>query len=318
MGLRDFSDDPVVVDQALRLSRACLRDQVRRNRDALDRYDARLADADVEAMSEVELDDPRGPLLLGVGVLADARHDRPLVVVQRDRVEQELPEGEPIPVSEVSEVGSFLAEVTAGGPQRFAEVVVIAVSEPRGHFAAGGGVSCLGRRGTLGALVTSHRGRDAILTAGHVAAQGATARDEQGHSGQVVFSADPSTSPGRTVSADVAVVEARDWEPATVRIGGTARAKGRDELAVHGRVSGPARADVAAFCTYFNWPGVAGAWADVYLTDAGISQPGDSGAAACLAGTDLLVGHVVGGSGSVMSYVQDVETQLRAAHATLR
>jgi hypothetical protein len=65
-------------------------------------------------------------------------------------------------------------------------------------------------------------------------------------------------------------------------------------------------------------PETPGLWGDSFETFGTISAEGDSGAPVTLAGTDSLVGHLVGASGTFCSYIQDIDYQLMATGATLR
>ena len=318
MGLRDFAQSSAVAEQSASLASAYLRAQVERVRPQAEAYYDAILTADADEIGSAATGDQFfRPIVLGIGVTAAAGEERPLVVVDLYRLDTKLPEAEPVPIEQVEEIETGLADLLDGRDQ-LAGAVVIGVPEPEPHFRNGGGVKCLGRNGTLGALVTSRDGRDGILTAGHVAQQSAIAHDDSGNTGHVAFSINPASIAAAAVTADVAVIEPVRWDPPALTVGGTYKAVSRDQVTMVGNTTGAANADVHGYCTFFNWPGAAGAWADVYLTGAGISNPGDSGAPVFKDGTDLIVGHLVGGSGKVMSYVQDIDTQLAAAGATLR
>jgi len=63
----------------------------------------------------------------------------------------------------------------------------------------------------------------------------------------------------------------------------------------------------------------AGLWADVYMTEAAFSTGGDSGGPVTLEShPDLVVGHLVGASGSFTSLIQDIDIQLKVTATTLR
>ncbi len=317
MRFAQFTADEGVAQQAAWLSTRCLRAETQRTRSSFERYLQRLDRVSADEASELPLDELRPrPALLGVGVAATDAGDRPLVVADAARLEEQLPLGETVPLADAAEVRHLVLELTGGA--RLGGTVVLAVEEPQPHFGCGGEVRSGARRGTLGALVRSAGGRDAILTAGHVAARGAPVRDASGNSGATTFSCDPSSLIGTAPAADVAVIETRSWDPPRLAVSGPAIAQGRQRIELHDRQGTVVAAGVQAFCTYFNWPGGAGAWADLYLTDLGVTSPGDSGGPAFLAGSDRIVGHIVGASGSTTSYVQAIDTQLRAAGATLR
>lgn len=227
-------------------------------------------------------------------------------------LETRFPVGEVLPLEELPEVAGRVADVGGAEP----DTRVLVVPTPELHFEPAGEVRCSGLTGTLGALVTSAGGSDAILTAGH-AAPGGVARDPAGNSGFVTFSSDPARIPASAVTVDVAVIETT-YAGGGPPIAGQATAAGRELVTLHGNQSGQKSAGIFAYCQFLNTPTAGGQWADVYLTDVGISQKGDSGAPVLKDGTDELIGHLVGGSGNTTSYIQDIGMQLRACGAVLR
>jgi hypothetical protein len=102
----------------------------------------------------------------------------------------------------------------------------------------------------------------------------------------------------------------------TISAAGTAGAG--DNLRIHGATTGQTATQVMGFTPFLYVPSMAGMWGQLYFTTAGVTQGGDSGGPVLLDGTDQLVGHLVGASGVITSYIQAIDIQLKAVGATLR
>jgi hypothetical protein len=76
--------------------------------------------------------------------------------------------------------------------------------------------------------------------------------------------------------------------------------------------AGPATAAVKGMFAWLSFPGTNLVFANTYMTDAAITQQGDSGALTVDDATGDIVGHVVGATTSVASYIQEIDYQLRA------
>jgi hypothetical protein len=198
--------------------------------------------------------------------------------------------------------------------------VVVGLPAPRPQYGPGRRVDAFGAHGTLGALARTAGGDDAILTAGHLALAGTVVTNTGGDPADVVFSIDPAQVPAGVLCADVAVVVPRSpsaWTPG-VATTAPAQARAGDSLTMTGGVSGTQTATIVGAAREFLVPGSSGLWADVFMTDHGISAGGDSGAPATLDGETGLLGHLVGASGQITSFVQEIDVQLAAAGVGLR
>lgn len=169
--------------------------------------------------------------------------------------------------------------------------------------------------GTLGAEVTwgSSYG---LLTAGHVGgapgtpACAATPGGGAQQIGTVVFS-QTAAGAGAQGAADVAVIELSGRMPG--RWGGRksrgVQPLGQIEVIVN---AGPVPAIVKGMFAWLSFPGTNLVFANTYMTDTAVTKQGDSGAPAIEAKTGDVVGHVVGGTTGVASYIQEIDYQLRA------
>jgi len=318
MGIYEFAESEGVAAEAESLAQGLLAARFRRRNEVSEAYyDMTLArDVSVDDVSKCSLDFIPRPTIVGAGITALPDGDRPLVVINADMLEMKIPLGEPIPLREL---GPVLHEVTGWlGEEAPKGTVVIAAPTPQAHFHPSELAKSLASRCTLGALVETSDGDEAILTAGHAASEGARVRDSSDQSGKVVFSVDPARLPISAVSADVAVIQADSYESQGPAVRGASKIQRLDEVTMYGARSGEKSAGIQSYCSYYEHPAGGGAWGAINLTNEGISEPGDSGAPVFRAGTDELVGHVVGGADVVMSYVQDLETQLQACGASIR
>jgi len=158
-----------------------------------------------------------------------------------------------------------------------------------------------------------------IVTAGHVAgpigsiAYTAAPGGKLQQIGSVVFSR-TAAGAGPRGGADVGLIELAGTMPK-----GWAQSKGitaqaLDKVDVQ-RNSGPAQAELKGMYAWLAYPNTNIVFADIYQTDTAITQQGDSGAVAHHKGTGDIVGHVVGGTGTVASYIQEIDYQLRVIAA---
>jgi len=153
-----------------------------------------------------------------------------------------------------------------------------------------------------------------VLTAGHVGSALAAAAYSKGvHVGGVVFSCNPANA-GAQVGADVALIELNPGVPLVTTITGTTQVQPLGSLFVlkRGQQSPVA---VLGKLEWLTLPSANGTYGDVYLTANSVTQAGDSGAAVLLQGTTQVVGHVIGGTPGMSSFIQDITYQLRAIHA---
>jgi hypothetical protein len=200
--------------------------------------------------------------------------------------------------------------------------VAFGLRSPIPHFGPSSAVKCSGKQGTLGAVVTTDTGAVGILTAGHVGAPlSADAISNSSTIGTVTYTTDPAYKPSATLSADVAVItinqsSIRFLSP-SIKIRGVAKAGSTDRIESH-CVNGRHAEGIFAKAPWIFVPQMAGLWGEVYMTQAPISVAGDSGAPVFLQGTEMIVGHVVGGSPGMTTYVQDIDYQLADCGCVLR
>jgi hypothetical protein len=74
-------------------------------------------------------------------------------------------------------------------------------------------------------------------------------------------------------------------------------------------------AQIQGYAICFNSPKSNATYGELYLTYGQVAQPGDSGAAV-EDSRGALVGHVIGGSPGVFSFIQDIYYQMRAVGAS--
>lgn len=320
MDLQTFASDPTSAALADRAARALLATRSLDHARAATTVSIMAAEAALDAPMEPAVVPRAGRLILGVGLAYDLDGDgkeHPTLLVDRSLLDDEdVSEGNFIPVREHSVVQEALARLGVPG----ASYRYLLVDPPLPHFHPSQTCTCLGLTGTLGACATAASGQPAILTAGHAVALNAIAHDAAASPGWVSFASDPASTPGVTPAADVAVVEPQS---AALGSGGPpisrAAAGGpADVIDFYGQTSGQVSSQIMGFSPFLYTPKMAGMWGQVYFTTAGVTQAGDSGAPVLRNGTDELIGHLVGASGTAMSYVQAVEFQLQASGATLR
>lgn len=250
----------------------------------------------------------------GVGLTFDAGFERPLVLCN-----QKLASTAPQDLRNLPDLRQLIEELS-GTPAPL-DTVAVGITPPTPQFGPGDEISCHIKQGTLGALVSSGDSSDAILTAGHVCTSGLRARHNGVEFGSITFVADPALAPPDTASADVAVVaidrSSLGAVGPTCPIGGTGTARGGSDIVCYG-IRGPLAGQIHALAKWVFSPSMAGMWADVYLTTNQMSAPGDSGAPVLLSATDKIIGHVVGASVGVTTYIQAIDIQLSVSGCKLR
>jgi hypothetical protein len=172
---------------------------------------------------------------------------------------------------------------------------------------APGDVISASKRGTVGCGV-QWSNNYGFLTAGHVAAIGSTVLFGGKQIGSAVYSNDPAGH-GLRIEDDAAVVELRSPGAFHRQISGMGVAGVGDSVSVQSpQVIG--NAQIQGYATFFNSPKTNATYGELYLTYGQVTQPGDSGAAVLDRQGDI-IGHVIGGSPGVFSYIQDIHYQMR-------
>jgi hypothetical protein len=186
------------------------------------------------------------------------------------------------------------------------------------HASAGDVVIAGGSIGTLGAEVSWGSGYG-ILTAGHVAgsvgsiAYTASPGGQAQQIGSVVFSR-TAAGAGPRGGADVGLIELAGTMPTGWAQKKATTAQPLDKIKVQ-RNSGPVPGELKGMWAWLAYPNTNIVFANTYQTVTAITQQGDSGAVAIHATTGEIVGHVVGGTGQVASYIQEIDYQLCAIAA---
>lgn len=263
----------------------------------------------------------RRPAIAGVGVTVPARHGgphRPTVFVVD--VASHLPDWEMEPKI-AGPIYSYLREI-ADVDHEDLDIVSLPRSVPL--CGPGGKVRAGAGPGTLGARVIDSGGHNAILTAGHVAPTlDVGAFDERlKRIGTVGYSILPQAGDPNVAYPDVAVIRK---QPEYRDIGGRPHhrtpgmAKTRSDVVAFGAITRDKVSWVKGVCeSYVGENEAQGDWANVLLTVSAISSFGDSGAPVFLAGTNTIVGHVVGGYPGSHTLVQQIDYQLTSCGAALR
>jgi hypothetical protein len=253
---------------------------------------------------------------VGVG-LNPAHPDRlvPLILVDESY-------GMPIPKEfaravDVPALLDILLRLIPADHARWESTLVSRIPAPTTNASTGDPVSSA-KRGTAGTKVRwgqSAGGSEGLLTAGHVV--GNSNQAQVGNTpGNVVFARDFVGS-GTRQEADIAVIDFQGMcQPASgITQSGTPSAASWIDILT---VSGTKRTQVIGKLSWLYFPGDRGTAGEVYFAYPGVTTGGDSGSAAVSATNPAeVIGHVIGGSGSSGSYVQDFQYQLNVAGGVL-
>lgn len=327
--LAKFSGDPGLADRASRLSHALSQQEARERRGARRRLRLGRRTVNLERLSgplpserlpseirvpvpEMRYTEPIG--IYGAGIAMLEEGPRP-VILANERVTESSGE-HAVPLREEPQISRRATAALGDHPPE--ETVVLAIPSPVPQFASGALAQGPGTRGTFGARVTVN-GREAILTAGHVADKGQVVRDAEDRKGTVSYSISPTRTATGEVVADVAVVVPHldgAWEQA-LDYADLGDVTGGSSVTMFGAESGKCT-DRIWIVGWFVWGDNApGQWKDVAVTTQVISEQGDSGAPVVLEDSDDLVGHLVGAVPGKGSLVQDIDCWLEATGATL-
>lgn len=317
MDLLEFSRGDDAALAGAQLSRTIATTHVREMRR---RSAAVLRTADVDLLNVERGTVPPDPIrdIFGAGVIEQPDGLRPVVVVHERLAQTPAPRERLPALSDLPEVVERLSAVGADIPR--SDTVVLALPPTRPQYGPGRHVRASGANGTLGARVVTADGREAILTAGHVVTAGDVARNAADQLADCIFSIDPAQVPAAQVAADVAVLVPHlptAWSPG-VPISGACTARAGDRVDLSGSVSGQQTSRVVGAMPEYWLSATSGLWASVLITAEGFSTEGDSGGPVTAQGTTELVGHLVGGSGAVTSFVQTLDVQLSVSGVALQ
>jgi hypothetical protein len=183
------------------------------------------------------------------------------------------------------------------------EVRLMGVPPLEPHLSPGDTISAA-LRGTAGCGVRWSN-NFGFLTAGHVAPVNAQVFHGKNAVGTTLYSNDPAGQ-GLKVADDVAVVQLTS--SFYQGIPGLGKAGPGDQVTIQ-NPGAKTYAQIQGYATYFNSPKANGTYGELYLTHGQVTQAGHSGAAV-LNSAGNLIGHVVGASPGVFSYIQDIHYQL--------
>jgi hypothetical protein len=150
--------------------------------------------------------------------------------------------------------------------------------------------------------------RYGFITAGHVASLNSPFFWNGKQIGSVVYSNNPAGH-GLKVEEDAAIVEVSSSTNFTQNISTLGVVSAGDKVSIQSpNVSGMKQ--IQGYATVFNSPISNATYGELYLTYGQVTQLGDSGAPV-LDSQGALIGHVIGGSPGVFSYIQEIHYQLR-------
>lgn len=213
----------------------------------------------------------------------------------------------------------------AGWDELMSSVRVHVEPPPRAHWGLGDAANTTLKSGTFGGAVVRPGGDTALLTAGHVTSSWNDPQTQHGDQGKTEFEEEPFSWPTDTVCADVAVVSFGQGSPtSTQAINGYDVAYAGDSVDVHLR-SGTVTDSINSYLDYIRYEDPNGNQSNAFVgacmrLSRAVTVAGDSGAAVTRSGSDVLLGHVVGGlNAPTVSYtlVQSIIWQLAAVRCKL-
>ncbi|MGA7794181.1 MAG: hypothetical protein WCA19_14190 [Candidatus Acidiferrales bacterium] len=263
------------------------------------------------------------PLGVGAVVLPQAKKDSPQFGLYLDAARVDLRYRDEPRWIRLEEIGTIKDQLFSDFADRQAGLFLergwaFVAPPPILHASTGDVVIAGGSFGTLGAEVRWGSGYG-ILTAGHVAGSiGSTAytaspAGQARQIGSVVFSR-TAAGAGPRGGADIGLIELAGTMPIGWAQKKATTAQPLDKIEVQ-RNSGPVPGELKGIWAWLAYPNTNIVFANTYQTVTAITQPGDSGAVAIHTITGEIVGHVVGGTGQVASYIQEIDYQLRAIAA---
>jgi hypothetical protein len=245
----------------------------------------------------------------GAGLIWDGKRLRIVTLVDGSRAGLDL--GVRIPLNQSPIIAARVADALRGRPEWTSLIDVLSIKPPERQVSPGGPITGPSV-GTIGTQVTWNSGRG-FVTAGHVAPSvHATVVEGHTHIGAVAWSNDP-TGHGTAIEPDLAVIELLHGVTLTNPI---ARAATAGPAATINILSSKVSGIIMGMSQFLFMPRQNATCGDTYFTTGQITLGGDSGGPVML-GTDV-IGHVVGASPGVTTFIQDVHYQLREAANPLR
>jgi hypothetical protein len=238
-------------------------------------------------------------------------HNKLKIVVLADAKRTGLQAGVPVPLNQSPIISNVVTGALRRTPDWFFGISVLPIHPPERQITPGGQITGPSI-GTIGTQATWNGG-SGFLTAGHVApVVGASVYDGSTHIGNVVWSNDPAGH-GTTVEPDIAVIELQSGALFSSPITGKANAGPGASISI---LSSGTPGVIMGLSQFLFMPSQNATCGDTYFTTGQITIGGDSGGPVMLGGD--VIGHVVGASPGIMSFVQHVDYQLREAANPLR
>jgi hypothetical protein len=241
---------------------------------------------------------------LAISILADVAR------VNSAATDAQLVAGQVVPLEGIAVLRERVAQALRGQPRWMWKIMVLGINEPSLQVSPGQVITGP-HKGTVGTPVKWSAG-SGFMTAGHVTPSvGTDVFENTMKIGSVAWANDPAHH-GTSIEPDVAVVELLSGMSASSNLTGPSLAGPNAPITV---VSSGATDTVIGFNAFLYMTGQNATCGDIYMTGHEITQPGDSGGPVVLSngtGTDV-IGHVVGGSSNVTSFIQDMQYQLREA-----
>jgi hypothetical protein len=239
------------------------------------------------------------------------RDKRLRIVVLADAKRSGLEPGVPVPLSQSPIIASWTADALRGTPDWMSSIDILAIYPPERQIAPGGQITGPSL-GTIGTQVRWNSG-SGFLTAGHVAPSvTASVYDGRRCIGTVVWSNDPAGH-GTAIEPDIAVIE---LQPGVTLSNPIPRKTTAGPAATISVLSSGMAGVVMGVTPFLFMQSQNATCGDTYFTTSEITTGGDSGGPVMLGGD--VIGHVVGASPGIMSFVQDLDYQLREAANPLR
>ncbi len=245
----------------------------------------------------------------GAGLISDGKRLRIFALADAPRAG--LEPGVRIPLNQSPIIARRVTNALRALPEWVSLIDVLPITPPERQVSPGGPITGPSL-GTIGTQVTWNSGRG-FVTAGHVApAVYATVLEGSTQVGVVAWTNDP-TGHGTAVEPDVAVIELNDGITLTNPIARAAIAGPASMITI---LSSQTSGMIMGMSQFLFMPKQNATCGDTYLTTGQITAGGDFGGPVML-GTDV-IGHVVGASPGVTTFIQDVNYQLREAANPLR